>query len=181
MVPAAKKKAAGKKSANPKKTRSPKLGHDPLAWINDSEAEELKSQNTAKEESVAEVQNEAVEEPVPVDEELVQEPETPNDEALAEAQEAEGVTNMLDLPSYFGIAQVAEVHQQMLTLLNSDQDNLEILAKDVESIDAAALQLLAAFVKSAKEQGKAITWQEKSDKVQQAVSLLNIEELLAIA
>ena len=192
MATPPKKKAAKKKAAKPKVS---KLGHDPLSWIDDAEAENLKQENRQKHEISEPVEQEdtgdttenheqaiapveeapaEIEAPVEAVEEVVE-------EEVQVEPEAEEDSKMLDLPVYFGIAQVAEVYQKMQPLVESSDDPVEIKADDVESVDTAALQLLLGFVKQLEEKGKSVKWMGCSDKFNSSVIVLNMGETLGIS
>ncbi len=161
MVAAPKKKSSRKKKD--------KLGHDPLAWINDEDVEKLKSE--AEEDNVSDKKEiEAIEsdgiKPM-----------------LEEIQEDKimGKQTVFELPPYFGIAQVAATKESMQSFLENSTDEIEIEAGDVESIDTAALQLLASFIKEAKSKDKCIKWRLISNKLEDSVKLLAMKEELGIA
>ena len=176
MVPAPKKKSTKKKSATVKKAKSSKLGHDPLSWIDETEAESLKAQNESKTESENLVED-AVEEVVASEDQEVGEE---NNAVVTEVENTEE-NEMFELPLYFGIAQVADVRGQMESLLNSEVDELEIKCEEIESIDTAAIQLLIAFVQDANKKGKSIKWVGQSEKLKSAIDLLNVKDAIAIA
>lgn len=181
------KKKMVKKKASPKKKSSSKLGHDPLSWIDENDAEKLKKQNqpvnqttegrsgSMPEEKVAEGEEVSLEEPV-------DQPEVSSEEVTpaVESEKSED-ENMLDLPVYFGIAQVADVYQQMKSIIESDSNAIDIKAGDIESIDTAALQLLSAFIKQAEENNKSVSWSSRSEKIDSAIAVLNMAESLSVA
>jgi len=164
------------------KGKKSKLGHDPLSWISETDAAEIQQQNNHKEEQqeiVEEIEEvEAVEE---IRSEIeIKETDFSESNDCAEQSDSKEIM-MLDLPLYFGIAQVADVYIQMQEVLESDMTNIEIQAEDIESIDAAAIQLLVAFVNAAKSKGKKILWKGISDKLNDAVVVFQLNNQLEMA
>lgn len=170
MTTAPKKKAKVKKATKKKVSRKKKdiLGHDPLAWISDEDADQLK--NNIKEDKAV------------VGEIKETEPDA-IDTVVDEIQEEEIMSEqtIFELPSYFGIAQVATTYGAMQNFLKNSTEVIEIEAKDVESIDTAALQLLAVFINEAKTKDKTIKWNSCSDKLSNSIELLGMSEDLGVS
>lgn len=161
------------------KGKKSKLGHDPLSWISEADAAEIQQENEhpAQQETVDVIEEPIVEETVEavIEETTIEEPE-----AQIEKGDSKEI-NMLDLPLYFGIAQVAEVYTQMQEILASDTGSIEIQAEDIESIDASAVQLLLVFVNAAKSKDKKIVWKGVSDKLNEAVTMFQLNNQLDMA
>jgi len=87
---------------------------------------------------------------------------------------ADDADEILCLPSHFSIAAVEEVHAQMSSILNREQETIEIDAGEVEAVDTAAIQMLYAFIEQTKTSGKTLQWKRQSEKIAQASSMLNI-------
>lgn len=155
------KKASTKNISRPKKN---KLGHDPLDWISDEDAAQLKSE-TKKSDVTAEKEIAEIE---PVTEE-------------AREKDIMSEQTIFELPPYFGIAQVASIKEAMQSFLKNSTDEIEIEAEGVESIDTAALQLLISFVKQAKSKGKSVKWKSVSNKLESSSELLAIKEELSLS
>jgi len=170
MAATPKKKASVKKASKKKVSRKKKtkLGHDPLDWVSDEDAEQLKKE-VKEDDVVVEKEIEAVE------------PDKIESVVEENQEDAMSEQTIFELPPYFGIAQVAATKESMQSFLQNSGDEFEIKAGDVESIDTAALQLLTSFVKEAKSKGKNIKWGSASDKLESAVELLAIKEELGIA
>jgi len=160
------------------KGKKSKLGHDPLSWISEADAAEIQQENEhpKQQETVDVIEEPVVEETThAVIEATVEEPD-----AEIENGDSKEI-NMLDLPLYFGIAQVAEVYAQMQEILASDIDCIEIQAEDIESIDASAVQLLVVFVNAAKSKNKEIVWKGVSSKLNEAVTMFQLNNQLDMA
>ena len=120
------------------------MGNEPSP-VADSEEHQVSekvedTEETEASETVAEQIEEVTTQPV--------EPESPGNEGQ-EDQNSKG-NAMLELPIYFGIAQVGEVYENMKTVAENAGEEVKIKADDIESIDAAALQLLLVFIKQLK-------------------------------
>ena len=86
---------------------------------------------------------------------------------------------MLSLPDVFGIAQAAVMYDEINKQLASN-DEIKIDGSAVETVDASALQLLIALINECKQQGKTVSWHEKSDKINDSAKLLNLTESLGV-
>ncbi len=73
------------------------------------------------------------------------------------------------------IADVAELHAQFKTYLAEGND-LEIDCSEVEGVDAAALQLLTAFINEAEKQDNKLIWKEPSDSLQATVLMMGLKD-----
>lgn len=190
----ARKKAVVKKKAAKKKIAGefrvdPKLGHDPLAWMAGSEDELVSRSNIVVEPepqteveqvpvAVKAVSEETVETVIDEPEEIVVEQEIAIDEQPDDVSNDEGGA-MLNLPDIFGIAQ-AEVMYKEITNQLASMDEIQIDASLVESVDAAALQLLISLVNECKAQDKKISWHAMSDKINESAKLLNLSDALGL-
>jgi ABC-type transporter Mla MlaB component len=160
-----------KKKSGSRKTAS-KLGHDPLAWINESEDDTGFSSKATSGQSAV-VNNDA---PIPEQ----KGPASVVDTTTTDATGAVGNTvkkdnQVLRLPVFFGIAQASDICSQMRNILSSGCSVVEIAANDVESIDAAGLQLMVAFSKQASDSGIVVKWTGSSQKIKAVASLLNVK------
>ena len=154
-------------AAGSKKSKN-KLGHDPLAWLDneiiDPVSDEVPADDVMIEsEEVVQLNNEQ-------QKDSVVEQATGDDVKINNES-----VNVLELPVYFGIAQVEEMHKSMKVIIEQGVDTVEVKADDNESIDAAALQLLIVFFQHMKNIGKTITITALSDRLKAAVELINIE------
>jgi len=99
--------------------------------------------------------------------------ETAKDEEPMETK-ADDADNILCLPSHFSIAAVGEVHAQMCSILNQEQETIEVDAGEVEAVDTAAIQMLYTFIEQTKISGKSLRWKRQSEKIAHASNMLNI-------
>jgi len=135
-----------KKPTTKKKTNKPsRLGHDPLQGLEVKPGEDENNHSLNIEQ----------------------------DEQLMEI-ESDSEQAILHLPSHFSIAAVEEVYGQMSSLLYMKNTSIDVEATGVESIDTAALQLLYAFTERTKMSGKDIHWRSRSEKIDEASRILNI-------
>ncbi len=178
------------------------IGIDPLAWMNDESdhdsvvTEEVSaSEKEAVQEIVPVVETEIIEE---VNDEIKTEVSTDevSESTLVEAGEMvrdieevvqetkeEEVTDMeikkggddFKLEGPISIADVAELHEQFKTYIAEGND-LEIDCSEVEGVDAAALQLLTAFINEAEKQDNKLIWKEPSDSLQATVLMMGLKD-----
>jgi anti-anti-sigma regulatory factor len=80
------------------------------------------------------------------------------------------------LPGSLTIAEVAEVHAHLVELLGM-RDALALNGSDVEMIDGAGMQLLAALEKAAGQRGVALAWRDMPDAVTASAALLGMHGL----
>lgn len=86
---------------------------------------------------------------------------------------------VVDLPEQFTIATVSEVSESLLPLLENAA-KATINCAQVVRVDAAALQLLASFVKTAKESHLEFSFSDPSQKMIEAAEVIGINEYLEI-
>ncbi len=134
-----------KSTAKSKTTKPSRLGHDPLGSLN--------------------VKSDEDENNLP-----------PNIEQDEQPMEIEPDSNRatLHLPSHFSISAVEEVYTQMSSFLEMTNTSIDVETIEVESIDTAALQLLYAFAEQTRMSGKNIHWCSRSEKIDEASRILNI-------
>ena len=162
------------------------IGIDPLAWMSDEVSEiDLVSVET-EEVSASEPKTVEV-----VDEEHSVEESTTEVEAITDTEEVdqetkeEEMTDMeikkggdgFKLEGPISIADVAELHEQFKTYI-AEGDDLEIDCSEVEGVDAAALQLLTAFINEAEKQDNKLIWKEPSDSLQATVLMMGLKDEL---
>jgi anti-anti-sigma regulatory factor len=99
--------------------------------------------------------------------------------AATEAEQG-SVAAGFDLGEVLTIVEVAEMHQQLIQLLDAG-GGVELNAADTENIDGAGLQLLAAFIKDAKNRGVPVSWGKSSDVVREAAGQVGLTEALGLA
>lgn len=152
------------------KSKTNKLGHDPLAWMDDGEQDNLYENNVTVEKTDVDVSSQAAS----------QSESEKLEPAVSEAAST-GEASVLNLPAYFGIAQVAEVRQGMLDMLGGAPEHVFINVDEIESIDTAAIQLLIAFVREVAGHGHKIEYRGHSEKVENIADLLNVRSELHLA
>ncbi len=153
------------------------IGIDPLAWLNEDESDKEEvsidlGEKVAKSEIVEKESEELSDE--------FNETET-NDQDIMEEEviemEVEQSENnsgdCFKLESSISIADVSTLHEQLKIYL--DQKNeLEIDCSEVESVDAAALQLFIAFLYEAEKQNKKVIWKEPSDLLRATIKMMGL-------
>ena len=78
------------------------------------------------------------------------------------------------LAATVGIAEARVLHET-LGLLLLHQTSLEFHSDRLQRIDAAAMQVLAAFCVTVRKRGQRLIWQEPSASLREAVTLLGLE------
>jgi len=85
------------------------------------------------------------------------------------------------LPENLTIAYVQGLHEKLEVIINdSDHDKVVLQGKDVSRADTAGVQLLLAFVNSAKERQVELYWEHPSEKLLAAASVLGLQKALGI-
>lgn len=77
------------------------------------------------------------------------------------------------------ISGVGELHQQLSKALKGGQA-VAFDASQVQRADAAGLQLLAAFCRTARSRGVTVNWRQASEVFTQSASLLGLDDMLAV-
>lgn len=91
---------------------------------------------------------------------------------------SESMQNIL-LAEILDISSAAELKAGFLLCL---ENNIPVCvdAKNVERADTAALQVIAAFIQDAKNQGQSVHWHEPSDVLIQSAGLLGLRDFLGL-
>ncbi len=157
------------------------IGIDPLAWMNEETVENdevsVAAEVTETEQAI-EIEPEIVDN---VDDEKIVEIAEP--EVIDQKTKEEEVTDMemkqkdgsYKLEGPISIADVAELHAEFKTYLAEGND-LEIDCSEVEGVDAAALQLLMAFINEAEKQDNKLIWKEPSESLQSTVLMMGLKD-----
>jgi ABC-type transporter Mla MlaB component len=154
------------------------IGYDPLAWMHE-QAEEKTKPSVA----VACPEADAI-----LDEQLYA--ESPAEQNIADAgwqdvavdateEGAFADTASIVLEPVLSIQTVAQLHEQLLAVLNSS-NKIEIDASAVTSADTASLQLLLVLKRTAIKQQKEVVIDFPSDKFIEVANLLGISEMLEV-
>ncbi len=142
-----------------------RLNHDPLAWL--------------AEEAAPEPAPAAVEPAHPAS------PTPPAVPAVAEAPEAitpprsAEPSGVVELEEMLTVAQAGDLQGVLLRELDGRAE-VVVDGSRVERVDAAALQVLAAFSATLRHQGGQITWQRPSASLCEGVTLTGLGELLGL-
>lgn len=87
----------------------------------------------------------------------------------------------LDLPENMTIASVSALHEDLEAMVEkNDSDAVLIKSASVARADTAGVQLLLAFVNTAKEHQLAVTWDSPSDCLRDAAVQLGVDRILGI-
>lgn len=85
------------------------------------------------------------------------------------------------LPENLTIANVHGLHEELEALVSTKgNDHINLQASAVSRADTAGVQLLLAFVNSAKEHKIELAWQDPSEKLLTAASVLGLQSALGI-
>lgn len=105
--------------------------------------------------------------------------ETPNLEAESQPvvnPEGDGVIN---LDSVLTIAEVSDWQEKMLAVIENN-DVISLDGGNLEMIDGAGLQLLAALMKEATEQHVVVSWKAASDPLRQSAEAVGLVAALGL-
>ncbi|MHB8742658.1 MAG: STAS domain-containing protein [Sulfuricaulis sp.] len=86
-------------------------------------------------------------------------------------------TTHVALEAALGIADARKLYSQLSSALTSAMPVVMDGAR-VERLDAAAMQVLASFCRTARERGLTLSWQNISPELKQAAQLLGLEPFL---
>ncbi|GAB4510856.1 MAG: hypothetical protein Tsb0026_13290 [Sulfuricaulis sp.] len=89
-------------------------------------------------------------------------------------------TTHVVLEAALGIRDARALHEKLGTVLAA-ATAVVLDGSRVERLDAAAMQVLAGFTRTARERGLALTWQNPSPVLQQAARVLGFESILEMA
>lgn len=89
-------------------------------------------------------------------------------------------TTHVVLEAALGIKDARVLHKKLDTVLAA-ATAVVLDGSRVERLDAAAMQVLAGFARTARERGLALTWQSPSPVLQQAARVLGFESILEMA
>jgi phospholipid transport system transporter-binding protein len=82
------------------------------------------------------------------------------------------------MPADFRIAEVTDMHRQLVAALDAPQIVLD--GTTVDRIDTAALQLLVVFQREVQKRGKQMNWAGVSTPLYDAASQLGLAQALAL-
>lgn len=89
-------------------------------------------------------------------------------------------TTHVALEAALGIRDARALHEKLGTVLTAGTA-IVVDGSRVERLDAAAMQVLAGFIRAARERGLAFTWQSPSPILQQAARVLGLEQVFEMA
>jgi len=159
------------------------MGHDPLAWIaqEDAELSEPESVQEAAEALQQEVKEIAAEEA----EEMSDAPSSVQDEqesiqqAVALAESA-ATGHIIHLQGDVGIANAHALHEELNEALQQTS-KITIQAKGLTHVDTAVVQLLYAFVRDAKKLDVDVQWNAVPESFLTTLSVLGLSEKMDLA
>ena len=137
--------------------KKPVMSHDPLAGLAEG----------ANESPAAEANDSA-------------QTATADETTAAESTDGMQVPAVVVLPSSLTIAEIGELYPVLSERLQQGGD-LSIDCSDVDVVDGAGLQLLAALNKSAVERQVTIHWHGATDVLLRAIAELGLGDLLEVA
>ncbi len=162
------------------------IGIDPLAWMNEENIENdevsVATEEATEADQTIEIGTEIVdniadekmiEDVAEIAESEIIDQETKEEEVIDMEMKQEDGSYKLEGP--ISIADVAELHVQFKNYLAEGND-LEIDCSEVEGVDAAALQLLMAFINEAEKQDNKLIWKEPSDSLQATVLMMGLKD-----
>ncbi|MCR4301961.1 MAG: STAS domain-containing protein [Sulfuricaulis sp.] len=88
-------------------------------------------------------------------------------------------TTHVALEATLGIQDAHVLHEKLGTVLTAAK-TVVMDGSRVERLDAAVMQVLASFARSARERGLALSWRSPSPVLQQAVRVLGFESILGM-
>lgn len=106
-------------------------------------------------------------------------PESDEVEEFVASDPEESEYSDIEFDHNLDIRVVSQVRQQLLDVINSGKP-IRLHAGELEIIDGAGVQLLAAFFKTASQQDIEVTWNSVSDALREAVSAMALEVELAL-
>jgi len=86
---------------------------------------------------------------------------------------------LVDLEQSLTIAEVSEWHEKIMGLCDTE-DQLSLKGGDLEIVDGAGLQLLAATMKEAAERHIVVTWFSVSDQLKRAAESVGLAAALGL-
>ena len=89
-------------------------------------------------------------------------------------------TTHVALEAALGIRDARALHERLSTVLAA-ATAIVIDGSRIERLDAAAMQVLAGFTRTARDRGLALTWHSPSPVLQQAARVLGLEVILEVA
>jgi len=89
---------------------------------------------------------------------------------------ADGVVVLRGLSDFKNVVEL----KNQLSAAEATADTVIIDAVEIESIDAAALQLLAAFANTMRAQQKSLEWKQATDTLRAAAKLLDMDQAIGL-
>lgn len=166
-----------------RRTNKPVIGHDPLALGEESSTES--TEEGAVQASVSAPKKKAAKKKAvkkkAVRKKVVQKKAASNVEEQEMTVPTNDVTesNGFDLGESLTIMEVADIHQKFIELLDKGEA-VALTAQDVENIDGAGLQLLAAFIKDAGARDLTVCWGDVSEMIQEAAGQVGLTDALGL-
>jgi len=89
------------------------------------------------------------------------------------------MSNAIQIPENLTIQFIDGHFNDLNTKFNDSSDEIVLSASALDNIDTSGLQALLVLVKTAKENGKSITWQEVPDVLTTAAKKIGIDQELS--
>ncbi len=167
------------------KNKESLIGYDPLAWMNEepegspddapteasesAAAEVLTSPDVGLQELSAEIKSE----------ELITEPDIPENQPDPVVNDVSLDSSKISLDASLNIQNVVHMQEQLINALHGNEQ-IEIDASAVNSVDTASMQLLVVLKQEAIKNNKEVIFDFPSDRFVEAAQLLGIAEMLAV-
>ena len=167
--------------AKSKKTPKSRIGHDPLAWLKDEETQQTAAPSRTTAASGTRRQARAGSTRVgsgnTVRKVTKRKAGTTSNKTAAKKRasgsRAGAARQVVVLDESVGIADANTLYGQLKSLLGHE-GRIVVDAAKVETVDAAALQLLLAFVKARRDRSAEVSWDQPSEALCRAAAVLDI-------
>ncbi|NOQ16510.1 MAG: STAS domain-containing protein [Methyloprofundus sp.] len=167
------------------KNKDSLIGYDPLAWMNEeSESSPDDTPTEASESATAEVSTspdvslqEANAETK--NEEIIAESSMPESQPDPVVNDVSSDSSKISLDATLNIQTVVHMQELLINALHANEQ-IEIDASAVHSVDTASMQLLVVLKQEAIKSNKEVIFDFPSDRFIEAAQLLGIAEMLAV-
>lgn len=89
--------------------------------------------------------------------------------------------SVFEIPERFTIAQAQQVYEELNGLLESEEvESIVLDAGEVMKIDAAGLQILLSFYRTAEKFHKSVQWRNPSNEMIDCAAILGVSKALAL-
>jgi anti-anti-sigma regulatory factor len=151
------------------------IGFDPLAWMSDDASNSTPEKIAEAAEAVIQQSAAEMQPSVAAESEAVMADEVVNSSPEAVASVSEDCR--INLAGKVDIASAAALKQELAAALNRS-GSITLVASDVERADGAGLQLLTSFVRDLDRLHREIIWEEPSQQLINASTIVGLKETL---